>query len=71
MLLLTSPMCESLEAFLSTSAEQVMRTKPNAMLTASGAVVFNWTAVLKLGGEGLDEHFEELTHYRQIFNALF
>lgn len=41
MLLLTSPVCESLEAFLSTSAEQVMRTKPNAMLTASGAVVFN------------------------------
>lgn len=64
-------MCESLEAFLTTSAEQVMRTKLSVMLTANGAVVFNWTAVLKLGGEGLDQHFEELTHYRQIANALF
>lgn len=40
-LLLISPVCASLEAGLSTLAEQVVRTKLNFMVTASSTLVSN------------------------------
>lgn len=48
-LLLISPVCASLEAGLSTLAEQVVRTKLNFMVTASSTLVSNWTWVVKFG----------------------